>query len=267
MARFSIIYRGFQILRTLSQDTISSNLINKFPEQLVSVGNGLKPTTAEQQIDTLKYYNMLVKSGFTPIQTNIILDLWIELLDEQFFSIYNDKFLRNMELENQWHLFNTAETELRYAIQTSRETSLNDRNLQVMKADRDIQSCNDELNELIINLLKKDSIVDFNDHKLENTLLHRHIKLRLKDCNNKIGTKIIGQTKSEIENLRWQTTRSGLFAVLVLVFFIMSGASISKRISVENEKPVEVILHTITPEEQDFIEENELSDNNDDEII
>ncbi|SCU84092.1 LAMI_0C06194g1_1 [Lachancea mirantina] len=233
------------------KDDLPGNFIDKLPEQLISEGNGLKSTRAEHQVDTLKYYDELLKSGFTPQQSKAIIQLLLESLNEEFFEQYNVKFLRNMELENQSHLFNAAETEVKFAIQNSRETALNEQNLKLLKLNRDLQSMHDDLNELIINLLKKDSRVDFNDHKTENTLQQRSISLDLKDCNNKIGTKIIGNVKSEIENLRWQTTRSGLFAVIILVFFIMSGVSISKRISVESEKPVEVILHTIEPEESE----------------
>lgn len=177
------------------------------------------------------------------------IELLLQTLNEMFFQDYNDKFLRKTELATQSHLFNAAETELRSAIQISREASLNEQNLKLLQLQRGLHLSHEELNELIINLLRKDSRVDFNDHKIENTLLHRNINLTLKDCNHKIGTRIIGDTKSEIENLRWQTTRSGLFAVLGLVFFIMSGVSISRRISSENDKPVEVVLHTIEPEE------------------
>ncbi|SCW00612.1 LAFE_0C08042g1_1 [Lachancea fermentati] len=250
---------------SINKDDLPGNLINKLPEELISEGNGLKSTTAENQLDTLKYYNDLIQSGFSPKQSTKVIELLLQTLNEEFFETYNKKFLRKMELENQSHLFNAAETELRYAIQISRETALNEQNLKLTKLNRDLQLLHDDLNELLINLLKKDSRVDFNDHKIENTLLHRNINLTLKDCNNKIGTRIIGNMKSEIENLRWQTTRSGLFAVLVLVFFIMSGVSISKRIATDNDKPVEVILHTIEPEESSENEsgEQQLSDGED----
>lgn len=251
-------YRPLCKYSVLQQPLLPDDFMNKLPEKLISRGNGLKPTTAANQLDTLYLHNKLVQNGFTSEQGNVIIDLLLDTLDQDFFRTYNDKFLRKMELENQSHLFNAAETELKYAVQNSREESLNERTLELMQLDRDLNSFNDQLNELIINLLTKDSKVEFNDRKIENTLLHRDINLRLKDCNNKIGTKINVHIKSEIENLRWQTTRSGLLAVLILVFFIMSGVSISKRINTENGKPVEVILHTVDPEESDL--ESLLSD-------
>ncbi|AET38618.1 Put7p Ecym_3110 [Eremothecium cymbalariae DBVPG len=236
-----------------------TSFFSKLPEKLILESNGMKPTTAENQLDTLKYYKLLTGNGFTLKQTNLIIQLLLSTLNEQFFDNYNSRFLRNMELENHSHLFNAAQSELRYSILNSREVALNEQNLQLMKVNRELNLCRDELNELIINFLKKDSRVDFNDHQSENTLLHRDISIRLKDGNNKIGTKIIGQIKFEIENLRWHTTRSGLFAVLILVFLIMSGVSISKRTTAENERPTQVVLHTIQPEERE-LEEPLLSD-------
>lgn len=209
--------------------------MGKLPEQLISEGNGMKPTKAENQVDTLKCYNMLVGRGFTPLQTELIIDLLLKTLNEEFFSRYNTVFLQNMELENQSHLFHAAETELKYAIQTSRDSQLNDQHLQLMKLIRDLDTLHDEINEMIINLLQKDSKVDFNNQKTENTLLQRKIKLELSDCTNKIATKMLGNARSDIESLRWQTTRSGLLAILILVFLVMGGASLARKVTAQNE--------------------------------
>lgn len=214
----------------------SDSFMNKLPEQLISQGNGMKPTKAENQIDTLACYNRLREQGFTSQQTELIIDLLLETLNREFFSRYNIIFLQNMELENQSHLFHAAETELKYAIQTSRDTQLNDQHLQLLKLIRDLDSLHDEINELIINLLQKDSKLDFNNQKIENTLLHRQINLELNECTNKIATKLLGNARSEIERLRWQTTRSGLLAILILVFAIMGGASFARKVNAQNEE-------------------------------
>lgn len=236
-------------LRTSVDD--HDEFLNTLPEQLISQGNGLKPTRAENQIDTLQYYNKLISKGFTSEQSEMIVTLLLEILNEDFFNSYNDVFMKNMELENQSHLFHAAETELKYAIQNSRETQFNDQHLQSMKLFRDLDSLQDEINEMIINFLQKDSKVDFNNQKIENTLLHRQIELELTDCTNKIATKILGNTKSDIESLRWQTTRSGLLAILILVFFIMGGASFSKKGPITTSLPFQMSLNATAPEEYD----------------
>lgn len=250
--------------------TDRDEFLTTLPEQLISQGNGLKPTKAENQIDTLQYYDKLISNEFTPEQSELIVTLLLEILNENFFNRYNDVFLKNMELENQSHLFHAAETELKYAIQNSRETQLNDQHLQSMKLFRDLDSLQDEINEMIINFLQKDSKVDFNNQKIENTLLHRQIELELTDCTNKIATKILGNTKSDIESLRWQTTRSGLLAILILVFFIMGGASFSKKgTALTSPVPTSLLHTTNNPEERDNGNDDDqmIVDNDDEDII
>lgn len=239
----------------------SENFLKQMPERLVSEGDGLKPTSAANQFDTLELHQRLNLQSFTPQQSESIVRLLLELLDELFYSDYNRIYLNDMELENQSHLFHAAETELTYAMQNSRDTQLNNQHLQLMKLIRDLESLHDEMNEMSINFLQKDSKVDFHNHKIENTLLQRNVKMELSDCDNKISTQILGNTRSDIENLRWQTTRSGLLAVLILVFFMVGGASISKKLSVEHDKPVQVTLHTVDPEEREDSEEDNTLDN------
>lgn len=241
----------------------SDNFLEQMPERLVSEGDGLKPTTAANQFDTLALHERLKLQGYTPEQCDAIVTLLLELLDELFYKDYNRIYLNDMELENQSHLFHAAETELKYAIQNSRDTQLNNQHLQLVKLIRDLESLHDEMNEMTINFLQKDSKVDFHNQKIENTLLQRRVKMELSDCVNKISTQILSNTRSDIENLRWQTTRSGLLAVLLLVFFMVGGASISKKLSMENDKPVQVTLHTVDPEERDIDEDNDGVDDDD----
>ncbi|EDO18189.1 hypothetical protein Kpol_543p18 [Vanderwaltozyma polyspora DSM 70294] len=244
------------------------DFMNKLPEELISGGNGLRPTRAENEFDSMKYFNILKKNGFNREQSELIVSLLFEVMNTEFFNDYNNKFLRSVELDNQSHLFHVAETELKYTIQNSRETKLNEYHLQLMKLNRDLDTMHDELHGMLINYIQRDSKVDFNNQKIENTLLVRTIKLALADCSNRITTKILGKTKSDIENLRWQTTRSGLLAITTLVFVIMWGINISKKITEENEKPVEVILHTIDQEEnedkEDKVKEQESSEKSED---
>ncbi|AJV60688.1 hypothetical protein H811_YJM1400L05112 [Saccharomyces cerevisiae YJM1400] len=208
----------------------SIGLLDRFSEDFITQGNGLKPTTSQNQLDTIKFYQMLRERGnFSDEQCKIIIALLLQLLNDQFYSCYNDLFLRDMELNKQSHLFSSLETELKFAIQNSRDTQLNEHHLQLLKLKRELNSIHDELNEIIIDLLQKDAKLEFNNQKLENTLLYRQLNLKLNDCSNKIQTKILGDIRSHIENLRWQTTRSGLLVILVLVCSIMIGVSASKK--------------------------------------
>ncbi|CAI4046973.1 hypothetical protein N7582_003954 [Saccharomyces uvarum] len=213
-----------------SDGKTSFGLLDRFSENFIAQGNGLKPTTSQNQLDTIKFYQLLRERGsFSDEQCKSIISLLLQLLNNEFYSSYNESFLRDMELNKQSHLFNSLETELKFAIQNSRDTQLNEHHLQLLKLKRELNSIHDELNEVIINSLQKDAKLEFNNQKLENTLLYKHINLRLNDSSNKIQTKILGEIRSHIENLRWQTTRSGLLIILVLVCSIMIGVSASKK--------------------------------------
>ncbi|KAL3234448.1 hypothetical protein RNJ44_03210 [Nakaseomyces bracarensis] len=218
-------------------DDTPLDFIYKLPEQLISQGNGLTPTTASRQINTLDYYKKLkYEGGFNKNQTNAVIDMLLELINDEFYNTYNTKFLRDMELNKQSHLFNSAETELKYAIQNSRETQLNSKHIELMLLQRDLASLHDEISGMIINSINKDSKMDFNNHKLENTLMLKEVNLALSDCKNKIITNLIGQLRSDVENLRWQTTRSGLVAILLLVLMVMGTVSLTKG-KTSDERP------------------------------
>lgn len=230
-------YLKEKVSNKLTNDETPLDFINKLPEQLISQGNGLSPTDAAHQVNTLEYYKRLkYEGGFNSEQSNAIIALLLEIIDDEFYKTYNTKFLRDMELNKQSHLFNSAETELKYAIQNSRDTQLNSQHLQMMILQRDLAILHDEINELIINLLNKDSKMDFNNQKLENTLLLKEVNLHLSGSTNKIITKLMGEVKSDIENLRWQTTRSGLVAILLLVLMVMGAVSLTKNKASEEKK-------------------------------
>ncbi|CCH41753.1 Coiled-coil domain-containing protein [Wickerhamomyces ciferrii] len=206
-------------------------------------------------VDTMKVFNQLNSLGFNSKQSDIILQLLNENLTYQLDKM-NGKFTSSMEMENELYLFEAAQSELRIEINTSRELDLH--NLDRMKNSLDdlVREEGEDLNKFMI-VSQNDTEVSVHQQRNENTLLQKGIKMKIKDLDNKISTNINSDIKSDIENLRWQTTRSGLAAILVLVFSIIGGVSISKKIN-RDEQPTEVILHTIKPEERiDDEEEDE----------
>lgn len=207
-----------------------NDLIKTLSEQLIleTTMNLHKPTRAENQIDTMSMYHKLL-TKFTPGQSKAIMSTILHLLNEQFYGIYNDKFLRGSEIDKQDHLFNSLQSEIQYIISNTRDVEINKHHLQLMRLKRDLDSIVDEINEMIIDQYEKDCKLDFQEHKNSNTLLYKRINLSLNDCSNKITIQIISGIKSEIENLRWQTTRSGLLAVVILASSFLIGVNISNK--------------------------------------
>lgn len=212
------------------KDTAQNDLIKTLSEQLILETNlNLhKPTVSENQVDTLQVYQKLL-AQFTPIQSKAIMSTMLYLLNEQFYGDYNDKFLRDFEIDKQDHLFNSLRSEIQYVIENTRDGELHKHHLQLVALKRDLDSIVDETNELIIDQYVKNCKLEFNEHKNANTLLYKRINLNLNDCSNKITIQIISGIRSEIENLRWQTTRSGLLAVIILASSFLIGVNISSR--------------------------------------
>ncbi|CCC69879.1 hypothetical protein NCAS_0D02980 [Naumovozyma castellii] len=222
------------------------DLINKLHEQLISeINTNLHhPTHAQNQADSMEIFQDLsmVKwcdddddARLNEVRKQLIVQVLLDLLNDEFYSIYNDKFLRSLELDKQSHLFNSLSSEIKYIIQNSRDAQLNDHHLKLMKLIRDLDTIQDEIQDLIINDLNQDCQLEFNNQKLENTLLYKNINLNLNGSSNKIAIKILAELKSHIEEFRWQTTRNGLLALLVLVFLILTGVNMSKKYTTTNE--------------------------------
>ncbi|KAH3687255.1 hypothetical protein WICPIJ_001771 [Wickerhamomyces pijperi] len=203
------------------------------------------PTPEKQYLDTLTIFNELKQLGFNDRQCDLILRLIKDNLGNQLENL-DEKILTTLELENELYLFEAATSELRVEIQRSRETEFNILNNEKNVLENYLIEESDELNKQLI-ISKNDSQVLINDQISENTLLQKRIKKLIQDLDNKISTDIRSDIKSEIESLRWHTTRNGIMAVLVLVFCIMGGTSISKRLNREDH-PQEIILRTIEPE-------------------
>lgn len=218
----------------------------------VELGRKIDDELIKNYVDTMHIFNQLKKLGLSNGQSDLILQLINENLTFQLNKM-NGKFTTAMEMENESYLFEAAQSELRIEINTSRELDLHTLENEKNSSDLLLREESEELNKFMI-VSTNDTQVLINDQNSENTLLQKGIKMKIKDLDNKISTNINSDIKSDIESLRWQTTRSGLFAILVLVFSIIGGVSISKRINKE-EQPTEVILHTIKPEES--IEEDE----------
>lgn len=222
----------------------------------VELGRKVDGELVKNYVDTMYVFNQLKKLGFNNGQSDVILKLLNENLTVQLDKMDN-KYTSSMEMENESYLFEAAQSELRIEINTSRELDLNTLENEKNSLDNLLREESEELNKLLI-VSKNDTQVLINDQNSENTLMQKKIKLRIRELDNKISTNINSDIKSEVESLRWQTTRNGIFAILILVFTIMGGTSISKRINRE-EQPTEVILHTIRPEEhlEDEVDEED----------
>lgn len=170
----------------------------------------------EPYIDTYEVYKQLIGAGFTPLQSDEIINLLVFQLNSKLSKL-STKYSQVYELENERYLFESAQQELRVDINRNREMHINDSMTLIVAVETDYEIISDELNNRFIQM-KNDVQVAINDEKSENTLKSRKIMLRIQETNHKITTELNMAMRSEIESLRWHLSRWGLIAIMVSVF-------------------------------------------------
>lgn len=170
----------------------------------------------EPYMDTYEVYKQLVRAGFTPSQSDEIINMIIVQLNSKLSKL-STKYSQAYELENEQYLFESAQQELRVDITRNRENHINESINQINALERDYAIISDQLNNNFIQM-KNDIQVAINDQKSENTLMSKKIMLRIQETNHKITTELNMAMRSEIESLRWHLSRWGLIAILISVF-------------------------------------------------
>lgn len=209
----------------------------------------------EPYIDTYEVYKQLIGAGFTPKQSDEVINLLIFQLNSKLtklLTIYSQLY----ELENEQYLFESAQQELNVDITRNREHHINDAINQINALQRDYGFISDELNNHFIQM-KNDIQVAINDQRSENTLMSKKIMLRLQETNHKITTELNMAMRSEIESLRWHLSRWGLIAILMsivtaCVAFTIHRARHQKRMSEKNEFVPLVIYEPSEFDEDDY---------------
>ena len=231
--RSMAIHKSDNIFKKKADGGIQPNgdLIKTLSEQLIqeTTSNVHRPTTAENEIDTMSVFFDLVAAGFDEVQARSIIKVMIGVLNDKFFATYAEEYLRDFEVRKQEHLFHSLTSEIQFTIRNSRDAQFNQHHLQIMRLQRDLTADMEDINETLQELLGNERQLEFNNLKFENTLQHKQVNIDLSDCDNKISIDMLAGIKYDIENLRWQTTRSGLIAVVVILFLIFAGMNAAAK--------------------------------------
>lgn len=181
----------------------------------------------EPYIDTYAVYKRCLEAGFTPTQSDEIINLLIAQLNTKLSKLLT-KYSQIYELENEQYLFESAKEELGVDITRNREHHINEAINSINELERDYTVLSDELNNLLIEM-KNDTQIAINDQKSENTLMSKRIMLRIQETNHKITTEITMAMRSEIESLRWHLSRWGVISILTCVITAFVGFYLYRR--------------------------------------
>uniref|UniRef100_A0A060T1X3 ARAD1C24508p n=1 Tax=Blastobotrys adeninivorans TaxID=409370 RepID=A0A060T1X3_BLAAD len=184
--------------------------------------------------DTQRIYSGLKYAGFTEGQADVIMLTIRDLLSRKLADA-REKASPISAAENEAYLFEAACSEIRSDIQIARQTQAADFRSSVSRLQRDAEILQQEMAELMSSL-KSEMEMDINDRKNATRAEESALDLRIQELDNRITIDIISDLKSQVEELRWQTTRRGLIAVLL----VASGILLATTWTRKDDKPRKV---------------------------
>jgi hypothetical protein len=180
--------------------------------------------------DTQKIYSSLKYSGFASGQADVLMLTMRDMLARALVEC-KETSVPLWASENEAYLFEAACSELKNDIQTARQTQSERYRTGLARLQREVEILQHEMDE-IVNTLKVELDMEVNERKNATRAEENSIQLKTQEVNNRITININSDVKSEIEALRWQTTRRGLMAVIFAAALLLGAISFTKK-----EKP------------------------------
>ncbi|RPB16107.1 hypothetical protein P167DRAFT_570823, partial [Morchella conica CCBAS932] len=185
----------------------------------------LAPGEWTHHFDTYSLAASLTRAGFRPAQSVTIMKSIRSLLSTNL-ELARANLVSKSNVENESYLFHAACAELRNEIVQTRKTQID-----ALRAEgAAIQGSYDLLNQRFLEDVMglKDELNGlFGDRKMVTRAEQRAMENRIQELNYKIMVLFSSEVRSEIEKLRWTTTRRGLIAIAALAAFVVTSIRMS----------------------------------------
>ncbi|KAH0609837.1 uncharacterized protein H6S33_012383 [Morchella sextelata] len=194
----------------------------------------LAPGEWTHHFDTYNLAASLTRGDFRPAQSVTIMKSIRSLLSTNL-EIAHTNLVSKSNVENESYLFHAACAELRNEVVQTRKTQIDalraegaairtSYDLLNQKFLEDVMALKDELNGL------------FGDRKMVTRAEQRAMENKIQELNYKITVLFNSELRSEIEKLRWTTTRRGLIAIAALAAFVVTSIRMSKDSAKKDKK-------------------------------
>lgn len=135
-------------------------------------------------------------------------------------SAANTALVSKSALENDSYVFSAASSELRNEIQNARRLQVEALRFERTRIQQEFDACSQTfLGEMM--QLKDELNGMFNDRKMVTRAEQRAMENKIQELNYKITVMMNSDIKSEVEKLRWITTRRGLIAIACLASMLL----------------------------------------------
>lgn len=205
------------------KESLTSSAVDPALEPTANV-----PIAKRNLFDTYNIYLGLQRDGkFTSAQSDLLMQGLGDML-ARALARTSELCVANATSENEAYLFEAACSELRNEIQMSRKAQSEQFRSDLARLQRDVDILQHEIEESV-HTLKVELDMEINERKNSTRVDENTVQLQIQELNNKIAIQINSDVKSEIERLRWQTTRRGLTAVIFVAVMLLVGISLTRR--------------------------------------
>ncbi|KAI8974947.1 hypothetical protein BDB01DRAFT_728582 [Pilobolus umbonatus] len=198
--------------------------------------------------DTYLVLTQLEQQGFTRGQAEAIMK-GIKFKLRECTASVNDHFLLNSDLENESYLFKAALSELRTEIQVLRRNDMQHLQTELSLITREVDMLEQNLNESIANM-RNDIQLDMNNRKNETKEDQKVLDMKIQEINNKFIIRL-GDIRTEIEAVRWETIWKGLTGITVAALSIASLAYLLKKYSMQRLENLKLKMENDKRREED----------------
>ncbi|CAO3612172.1 unnamed protein product [Mucor hiemalis] len=150
-------------------------------------------------------------------------------LRESTASVRQQLLLKS-DLENESYLFKAALSELRTEVQVMRRNDMQMLQTEMSLITREVDSLEQRLNEGVADM-KNEIQMDMNNRKNETREDQKGMDMKIQEINNKFTIRL-GDIRTEIEAVRWETIWKGMTGVALAGLTIASLGYLLTRYSV-----------------------------------
>jgi len=224
---------------------------------IATTANGMKPAEYVHDFDSYAFVNRLHKDGMLTREQSVVLMKAIRYLLRRSVLKAKAHFLSRGELENEMYLFRAAMSELRNEIATIRKNEAASLRAETTTLLRDVDSLNQALREQTSDLENQIDIEVGNRKSVLRTE-QKDLELQIQGLNNKIIVQILSDLRSELEQVRWVSTRRGLIAIFSIIPFFAFALFVLHR-SAKKDALRESDVETVSSSMQTEADEDVLS--------
>ncbi|CAO3632929.1 unnamed protein product [Cunninghamella blakesleeana] len=165
----------------------------------------------QHHFDTYRLLEALEKQGFSRSQAEVVMK-GIKYKLRETTALLRKQLLLRSDLENESYLFKAELSELRTEIQVMRRNDTQMLQTEAAMITREVEALAQKLRE-DVSTMKNEVTLDMNNRKNETQEEQKAIDMKIQEINNKFTVQM-GEVRTELEAVRWETIWKGMAGVL-----------------------------------------------------